>query len=83
MLRDVAAVQAEAFLADPDGGMRVHGLEGLLRAVGVLAQLCIEFVVHAQKQLGGNNDSPIGVGTGRKACIGSLNGAFGLDRHGR
>jgi hypothetical protein len=37
MFRDVAAVQLEALLADPDGGMRIHGFEGALCAVRVLA----------------------------------------------
>src|SRR5271168_5137661 len=50
MLGNIAAVQSEALLTDPDGCVRIHGLEGALRAVRVLAQLTVEIVVNAQYQ---------------------------------
>src|ERR1700733_12342140 len=50
VLCDVAAVQPQAFLADSDRRVRIHGFEGTLRPMRVLAQLTVEIIVDGQYQ---------------------------------
>ena len=81
VLGDVEAIQLEAFLADADRGVGVHGLESALGAVGVLAQLSIEIIVDGQYELGGGGDAGRCFDLPRQPAIRLLDPDFPLARH--
>jgi hypothetical protein len=52
VLGDVLAVKTEPLLADPDGGLRIHYLEGAFGSVRVLAQFAVKIIEDGQNELG-------------------------------
>ena len=81
VLLDVAAVQSKAFLADPYRGMWIHGLEGALGAVRVLAQQAVKVVENRQNEPGGRGNPPSVIGASGEAGIGPLD--LGIAPRGR
>jgi hypothetical protein len=77
---DVATVQTEALLADLDGRVRIHGLEGALGAIRVLAQLAVEMIEDGQYQLG-HDGNFVRVGTGIEASVCLIDPELGLSQH--
>jgi hypothetical protein len=83
VLGDVAAIQAEAFLADADRGMGVHGLESVLGVVRVLAQLTIKVIVDGQYELRRGADAGRRFDMPRQPGIRLLDRGFSFAGHAR
>src|SRR5579862_6894444 len=80
MFRDVAAIEAQALLADADRGVGVHELEGAFRAIRILARQAVEVVEDRKDERCRRSDPRSALTRLPQPRIGSLDRRLVLDR---